>query len=139
MSRLYYPPKISGELVGGEEGAIDFGDAAKKIGKIIPSELVTAYGALVSASSAIHFESLRVPIFVLCFVVCLVLTPIYLAKAADEGKPKRNHLIVSTVAFPIWAYLVSGNQVMPGLYDAGLAAVIAIIFSLISALIPMNR
>jgi hypothetical protein len=100
---------------------------------------VTAYGALVSASTAIRFETLRLPIFVLCFVICFVLTPVYLNKMADKGKPKRNHLIVSSVAFPIWAYLVSGNQVAPGFYDAGLATVIAILFSLISALVPMNR
>jgi hypothetical protein len=139
VSRLYYPRQETGTFAGGRGRGFDAADAAKKIAKIIPAEIVTAYGALVSASTAIRFETLRLPIFVLCFVICFVLTPVYLNKMADKGKPKRNHLIVSSVAFPIWAYLVSGNQVAPGFYDAGLATVIAILFSLISALVPMNR
>jgi hypothetical protein len=139
MSRLYYPPQITGELAGGKRKGFDPTDAAKKIGKIIPTELITAYGALVSACMAIRFEALRFPLFWICFLICWALTPFYLDKMADKGKPKRNHLIVSTAAFPFWAYLVSGNQVVPGWYDAALATVIAILFSLISALIPMNK
>lgn len=139
MSRLYYPPARMGTLASGDDSGVDIGDAAKKIGKIIPTELVTAYAALVSASMSIRFEQLRLPLFGVCFLVCLFLTPYYLNKAADPGKPKRNHIIVSTFAFPIWAYLVSGNQVVPQWYDASVATVIAILFSLVTSLIPLNK
>ena len=139
MSRLYYPPIKLGELAGGEGAGLDTGDAAKKIGKLIPTELITAYAALVAAALSIQLIGVRLPIFWGCFVLCLVLTPLYLNKVADPGKPKRNQLIISTIAFPIWAYLVSGNQVIPQWYDAGLATVIAIAFSLVSGLVPMNK
>jgi hypothetical protein len=139
MSRLYYPPTKTGQLAGGKSSPVDLGDAATKIGKLIPAELITAYAALVSASMMIKFESARLPVFWICFFICLGLTPLYLYKAADPGKPHRYHLIVSTIAFPIWAYLVSGNQVIPQWYDAGLATVIAIVFSLGTAFIPMNK
>jgi hypothetical protein len=54
-------------------------------------------------------------------------------------RSKQNQIIVGTLAFPVWAYLVSGSQVIPSYYDASLGTMIAIVFSLISALIPMNK
>lgn len=48
MERLYIPPEEGGELAAGRRGGFGAADAAKKIGKIIPAELVTAFGALVS-------------------------------------------------------------------------------------------
>jgi hypothetical protein len=140
-SRLYYPPKDKATLASGEETAASAaGEAAKKIAKLIPTELVTAYGALVGASLAIRWANLRLPGVAICFVICWVLTPVYLNLVADkDGKPKRNQIIVGTLAFPIWAYLVSGNQVMPDYYDAAMATIIATIFSLISGIIPMNK
>jgi hypothetical protein len=139
MSRLYYPKIVQANLAGGADGGVDVGEAAKKIGKLIPTELITAYAALVSASMAIHWPSFRQPAFWVCFAICWVLTPIYLNMVADPGKPKRNQIIVGTVAFPIWAYLVSGAQVIPAYYDAGLATVITLVFSLATTPIPMNR
>jgi hypothetical protein len=139
MSRLYYPPTAAAKLARGGGGGFDPGDAAKKIGKIIPTELVTAYGALVSASMAIQIQAARLPIFWICFAICWVLTPVYMYVAADAGKPMRNHIIVSTLAFPIWAYLVSGHQVIPQWYDAGIATVLTLLFSLLSAVVPMNK
>ena len=143
MERLYYPRVRTGGLAsGGSSGGstdVDVGEAAKKIGKLIPSQLVTAYAALVSASMAMRFESARLPVVGVCFVICWILTPFYLNHVATAGKPKRNHIFVSTVAFPIWAYLISGNQVVPEFYDAALATVITLIFSLFSGLIPLDR
>jgi hypothetical protein len=139
MERLYYPPPQVGGLASGGGTDVDVGQAAEKIGKLIPSELLTAYAALVSASMVIKYEAARLPVAGICFAICLILTPLYLKRVATEGKPKRNHLIVSTIAFPVWAYLISGNQVVPQLYDAALATIVALLFSLISGLIPMNK
>ena len=106
MSRLYYPKPTMGKLASGGGGAIDIGDTTKKIGKLIPTELITAYAGLVSASAAIYWQSFRIPAIWACFAICLILTPFYLDHVADPGKPKRNQIIVGTVAFPVWAYLV---------------------------------
>ncbi len=114
-------------------------DTGKKVAKLIPSELITAYTGLVSFTGAVKFQWLHNCLFVASFLLCLALTPIYLDRMADKGKPKRNHLIVSTAAFVVWAYFVSGQQVMPQWYDAGLASMATIVFSVVSALVPLDR
>lgn len=141
MSRLYYPQDQAGVLAGAgdDNNGIDVGEAAKKVAKLIPTEIVTAYAALVSASAAIRFEAWRNPAVWICFAICLVLTPFYLNHVADAARPKRNQIIVGTLAFPVWAYLISGAQVVPGYYDAGVATIAALIFSLVTSLIPMDR
>jgi len=139
MSRLYYPPVTRGLVAGGQD-QFDAGEAIKKIGKLIPAELITAYGALVGASLAIQWKDFHLPVAAACFVICWILTPIYLNAVADkDAKPKRNQIIVGTLAFPIWAYLVSGAQVIPQYYDAAIGTVVATLFSLITAVIPMNQ
>jgi hypothetical protein len=139
MSRLYYPKPTMGKMASGAGGGVDLGDVTKKVAKLIPTELVTAYAALVSASAAVHWPSFRGPAVWACFVICWILTPFYLNHVADPGKPKRNQIIFGTLAFPIWAYLVSGSQVAPDYYDASLGTILALVFSLITSLIPMNR
>jgi hypothetical protein len=138
-SRLYYPKTVTGTLATGEATSFDVADAGKKIVKNIPTELVTAYGALISAAMSLKWQSAHLPAAVICLVVCWILTPIYLYKVADEGKPKRNQIIVGTLAFPLWAYLVSGKQVIPDYYDLPLATIITVLFSAAVAVIPMNR
>jgi hypothetical protein len=149
MSRLYYPPEVRaaasadrtrGVVDGDDQGGGGSGSEwPQKIAKLIPTELVTAYGALGAAILTIEEEAWRAPLYIASFVLCLVLTPVYLYRADANNLPKRNHLIVSTLAFPVWAYLVSGKVVVPNLYDAGLATVVAIVFSLVTGAIPMNR
>jgi len=139
MARLYYPQIRRGTLAGGKDNGVDIGEASRKIAKLIPVEIVTAYAALVSASLIVKWETLRLPLVYACFFICWGLTPLYLNMVADPGKPKRNQLIVGGLAFPIWAYLISGNQVVPKFYDPGLATILALLFSLVTALIPMNR
>lgn len=139
MARLYYPEIRRGTLAGGKDNGVDIGEASRKIAKLIPVEIVTAYAALVSASLIVKWETLRLPLVYICFFICWVLTPFYLNMVADPGKPKRNQLVVGALAFPIWAYLISGNQVVPQFYDPGLATILALLFSLITSLIPMNR
>ena len=145
MSRLYYPPEVravstdSGVRVAANGDQTGGTEWPQKIAKLIPTELVTAYGALCGAILVIEREAWRLPLYLTSFVLCMILTPVYLRKADANNLPKRNHLIVSTIAFPVWAYLVSGNAVLPEHYDAGLATFIAIVFSLITGAIPMDK
>jgi hypothetical protein len=61
-----------------------------------------------------------------------------LNEAADQDdKPKRRQIVIGTIAFPVWAYLVSGSQVIPQYYDAALGVLIATVFSLVSVAIPI--
>lgn len=146
MSRLYYEPAVRAAATRAVSGETDDGrntgaasEWPQKIAKLIPAELITAYGALGGAILTVELTRLRQPLYIAAFLLCMVLTPIYLRKADANDLPKRNHLIVSTLAFPVWAYLVSGKVVIPEYYDAGLATVSAIVFSLITAAVPMNK
>lgn len=136
-TRLYYDRGAG--AASGQQTAPGLQDAAEKVAKLVPVELVTAYGAAVSAATAIANVGLRPWAFGIIFVMCWVLTPFYLKKVAENGLPSRNFILVSTAAFPFWAYLVSGNQVIPQLYDPAIATILAILFSLVAALIPMNK
>ncbi len=139
MSRLYYPPAGRTTLAGGNGLYVDPNDALKKVAKLVPGELLTGYMGLISLSMNVENPAVLPWLFVISFILCLVLTPIYLQRMADAGKPKRNHLIVSTVAFVIWAYFVSGQQVLPDWHDTAVATFILVVFSLVSTVIPMNR
>jgi hypothetical protein len=126
-------------LASGEGGkGLDAGEAGKKIAKLIPAEVITGYTGLLGVALNIRPEW-QPYAYGAIFLVCWVLTPFYLNQVADPGKPKRNHLFVSSLAFPVWAYLVSGHQVIPDYFDAGAATALTIVFSLITGLIPMNK
>lgn len=138
MSRLYYPPVPEVDFADATQG-VDIGDLSKKVAKLIPSELITGYSALISLSMNVKNQAWHPWLFGFAFFLCLILTPVYLARMGDPGKPKRNHLITSTIAFAIWAYFISGQQVFPDSYDAALASIILVVFSLTSAAVPLNR
>jgi hypothetical protein len=138
LSRLYYPKPRPAGLAAGQNAPIDIKDVAKKVALIIPTELVTGYTALINFSMNVRWLRLRPWFYLGSFLLCLALTPYYLNKMADPGKPKRNHLIVSTVAFAVWAYFVSGQQVVPNFYDTGIASMLLVVFSLLTAFIPLN-
>lgn len=57
---------------------------------------------------------------------------------AEKGKPKVVHIAVSTLAFVVWAYWVSGDRVFTD-FNATYAALIAAGFTLISGLVPFKR
>lgn len=148
MSRLYYSPDW---LSRGTAGSIPRRHASfkvdnvtpkeygEKVAKLIPGEIIAGYVCLVGLIPLIKFESVRPLAFAANFVLCLVLTPIYLNVQAERGRPKRNHLILSTVAFPVWAYAVSGGVVIPHLYDSAIASILLVLFTLVSGVIPLDE
>lgn len=141
MSRLYYPPVAKPKLAAAAEPSStdNATEAVKKVAKLIPAEVITGYTALVAAIPAIGFAWLRPWLFGISFFLGWAATPLYLNKMAEAGKPKRNFLIVSFLSFPFWAYYTSGRQILSHGYDAGLAGVLLILFSIVSGLIPMSR
>jgi hypothetical protein len=139
MSRLYYPPSGKSALSTGETLRVDTKQALEKVAKLIPSEVITGYTGLVSLFSNIKTTRSQCIGFGIAFVLGAVLTPVYLTKMADAGKPKRNHLIVSTFAFVVWAYFTSGRQVVPALYDIVWATAALVIFTFVSGAIPLDK
>jgi hypothetical protein len=140
-SRLYYPkaPSLAMDANAPPPPSTPGGDAVKKIVQLIPTEIITGYAGLVSAAVSLKWLNMRGPALCVIFALCWILTPLYLNSVADADKPKRNQLIVGTLAFPVWVYIVSGNQVVPGIYDPSAAAIVAVVFSMITSFIPMNK
>ncbi len=111
----------------------------EKISRLIPSEIIAGYLAMFGFVPLVENTNVRGYIIWIIFFMCLILTPIYLNRHAIKGKPKINHLLVSSLAFVIWAYVTTGMKLVPNLYDAAAASIILIAFSLISAVIPLNK
>lgn len=110
----------------------------EKIAKLIPSEIIAGYITLIRLLATLKNPGMRPVFYAVAFILCLVLTPIYLNYQAEPGKPKKIHLIVSTFAFVVWAYATSGQQVVPQLYDPAIASSALVAFSLISGTVPLR-
>lgn len=145
MGRLYYEKQIL--PVGEKETPVKsenrFNDYLNKVATLIPSEVLAGYLTMIGFVGAITNTHIKVYIAWTIFAVGFILTPIYLNHVADENKPKRNHLILSTVAFIVWAYVTTGKQLLDffstSLFDQAIASIILVLFSLISAIIPLNK
>jgi hypothetical protein len=134
MSRLFYDKTllITG---GGGEGSKDY---LEKVAKLIPTEIIAAYVALLGFVPLIRNGNLHGWFYWAIFLFCSAMTPIYLNWQAEKDQPKKRHTIISTAAFVIWAYSVSGATVIPGLYDAAIGSILLVVFSLISGKIPLR-
>jgi hypothetical protein len=138
MSRLYYEsPLTRAAMAGAGAPAKEY---MEKIAKLIPAEIIAGYVTLVGLVPLIkaEWQWLYPWFYLVIFLLSLVLTPIYLYAQADAGKPKRVHLIISTIAFVIWAYAVSGGSVCPAYYDSAVASIFLGVFSLVSGKIPLH-
>jgi hypothetical protein len=145
MARLFYDSKD--ETLASPVPGFGFGtrrrsaaaEYGEKIAKLIPSEVLAGYLALVGLVPSIKSASLHRPVYFSVFVFCLIITPVYLNYQALRGKPRLVHLLISSAAFPIWAYAMSGSVVIPSLYDPALASILMIVFTLVSGVIPLDR
>ncbi|WP_373056221.1 hypothetical protein [Zunongwangia sp. H14] len=142
MSRLYYETKEMPTLRAAEKqekGRVK--SYLEKVSSLVPAEVIAGYLAMLGfldreeGSVIIEKQGLLIGIFFLC----LTLTPLYLNYQAKEGKPKVIHLIISSVAFVIWAYVTSGEKFRGIYYDADIASISLIAFSLISGIIPLKK
>lgn len=139
MTRLYYeyPDAVQVSDLDGKESKLN--RYLEKVAKLVPSEIIAGYLAMVGFVPQIGIPEIHQTIFYVIFFLCLVLTPVYLNRQSQKGKPKKIHLIVSTLAFIIWAYVTTGNTLIPDYYDAALGSIALIAFSLISGVIPLTK
>lgn len=144
MGRLYYeekndptqPKAFAGEGKG-------FSDNLEKVARLIPSEIIAGYLTMIGFVGSVKSVSMQNIIIWSIFAIGLILTPIYLNNVAEADKPKRNHLILSTIAFIVWAYVTTGKQLSDtigsDLFDQPVASIVLVAFSLISSVIPLNK
>lgn len=144
MGRLYYEkwqdPSQPKTLAKEGQGIDEY---LNKVARLIPSEIIAGYLTMIGFVGSVKDIRTQNVIIWIVFAIGLILTPIYLNKVADAGKPKTNHLIISTLAFLVWAYVTTGKQlletILPNLFDQAIASIILVAFSLISAVIPLNK
>ena len=136
MSRLAYD-KESPSPVDEVRGGPDVSNYLDKVSKLIPSEIIAGYLTIFGLIATAP-EGMRKPLYWGSAALCFILTPIYLYFQAEANKPKYVHLIVSTVAFLIWAYVTTGSTLVGELYNAAVASIFLIVFSLISGIIPLK-
>jgi hypothetical protein len=110
----------------------------EKVAKLVPSEIIAGYLTVIGFVPLVKVPDAHPWIYGFLFVLCFTLTPLYLNAQAERDRPKRMHLILSSLAFVVWAYVVSGNEVVPRFHDPALASILMVTFSLISGVIPLK-
>jgi hypothetical protein len=144
MGRLHYEkqsdPTQPTAFIGTGQ---NYNDYLNKVAKLIPSEIIAGYLTMFGFAGSITNPRTQPWIFWVVFAIGLILTPIYLNNVAEAQKPKRNHLILSTLAFIVWAYVTTGEKLLPtipgGSFDQAISSIILVAFSLVSAVIPLNK
>lgn len=146
MSRLFYEsditvntattiPRMSFQV----RGKRDSKQYLEKVAKLIPSEIIAGYLTLIGFVPLIRNSTLWPWVYGSIFTICLALTPLYMYLQADKGRPKRIHILVSSIAFVVWAYAISGGAIVGRAHDPALASILLVIFSLISGAVPLNH
>jgi len=134
MSRLVRPRHttvLSADDVGTRtSGGGD--DYATRVAKYIPGEVLAGYISIGGIISGLDASRPRPMLAWLLFGLCLVLTPVYLARTAEKGQPKTLHLALSTVAFAVWAYAVGGPFAAERWHDPAIGSIALGIFTLVS-------
>ena len=133
MPRLVVP--MPRAMAAAAPAGTDAGDEYPgRVAKYIPGEIIAGYlsiiGFLESAAPA-DFWLVR-PTSLAVFVICLALTPIYLARMARPGQPRRLNMIMSTIAFVVWAYALGGWFKYIGIYKPFIGSILLVLFTLVS-------
>jgi hypothetical protein len=133
-----------------QAGARDGDEYASRVAKYIPGEVLAAYltleGLLSSAkASGSAIVKLAQPEYFAAgiFLVGLIFTPLYIRSFAGRtSAPWRTHAVMATLAFAVWAYAMNGSvfqfpvgELKAGLYEGTIAAIVLVVFSLVSGLI----
>jgi hypothetical protein len=143
MGRLFYESRFrSIPAIKNVTPKNGFDEKLEKVAKMVPSEIIAAYLTMVGFIPSIQGAGTQNIAIWVVFGFCLALTPFYLNRVAEPGKPKFIHILLSTIAFCVWAYVTSGKQLMafnPSLFQPALASIILIAFSVASTLIDLSK
>ncbi len=86
-----------------------FKDAAERVAKYIPGEIVSGYILVMGIINAVASDDpLKVYFAWSIFVLGLIATPIYLIKVCRPMPSQRPQVVIATIAFVLWAYALGG-------------------------------
>ena len=136
MSRLVEPRPKNAKL--GLISRSDRDSYLERVGKYVPAEIVAAYIALIGFAANVSPASKQAALIVI-FGVCLVATPLYLWRMGKTSRVKAVHIVLSSLAFIVWAYAVGDGGIFGAaglnIYDPNWASIVLVIFTLASGLI----
>lgn len=108
-----------------------------RVAKYVPSEILAAYITALGIINTVAEPGLKWWLYLAFLVLCLVFTPIYFNQMANQGQPKAAQMVVSTLAFLVWAYSLGGFFEVVGIYHSVVASLVLIAFTLVSgAIVP---
>jgi len=109
-------------------------DYFNRLLKYIPAEIVGLYLTLANITNT---QSVAEWISWFVFVVCLLLTPLYLWRVLKVMKSTQ--LIISTLSFVVWSYAIGGPFEQSGLFNNVFAAILLPIYTVLIPIIkPEN-
>ncbi|WP_421765459.1 hypothetical protein [Ekhidna sp.] len=135
MARLYREPEKMKSPTG-TSAKTQLG--LEKIAKLVPSEIIAGYLTILGFISALD-PNIQEIVSAGIIALCTCLTPIYLKMMSDKDSAIRNHLIMSTIAFLVWAYAISGNNFPYLQFESSIASILLVVFTLISGVVPLNK
>jgi hypothetical protein len=118
-------------------GTQDVKDYLNRVARYVPAEILAAYLTLlpIVIGTTRTQAALRIGLLaVILFGLGLINIP-YLLRMAPADKPKRKHIIVSTLAYLAWTYSIGGFWTTLGLYHEAVAAILIVFVSLGSGLV----
>lgn len=114
--RIYFdppPPRADEAQVRSGKGEGEGSPTLKYLGKVamlIPAEIVGAYQLVIGLIGKVSDETVRPWLYRGSFIICAVLTAVYMAKRMTDHE-KKKHLWVFVLAFVIWAYGLSAERI----------------------------
>jgi hypothetical protein len=147
MPRLVVPTDATkGKFASKTIDNVPADDYKDRLVKYIPAESVAFY-ALVDKVVASHYKLEGSPLTTpvpeaaimlswLIFGIGVIGTPFYLKRQKLPGQPWKLHAGISTIAFVLWAYTLSGTVfLIYGWYSVFMAGLLAPIFTFIAGFI----
>ena len=139
MARIPHdPPADRAFLAGGGQAGGD--DYIAKVVKLIPSEVIATYTAVYNLISSLpknwwHNVYWGNAIFFWIATPCVL----WLIGKKEGKLPSVVTLVISTLAFGVWGYAVSGSLVIgdPG-FQPALAGIVLIMFTFVVGFIPLS-
>jgi FtsH-binding integral membrane protein len=130
-SRIYFDPPTTAAVTTAARRGEQSKQFLGKVAKLVPVEIVGAYKAATLLVPLIKPDTIHIWFYWGLFALGLVGTFWYVGWRMT-GFAKQRHLLVYCAAYVVWAYAVSGKQLLPEpYYQDALAGIVLIIASVI--------
>ena len=115
-------------------------DRIEAISKYVPAEILAFYVPAVPTINLLKAKDLIPAIQWGAFILAWLLIPIYFWWIAKGDQRLPRQILVSVVAFPIWAF-VTNRELGPlgAVYDESLGLLLLLVFSLLTAFLLPRR